>query len=41
VCGQRLQPLVDALKAEVLGKTVLHADETPVQMLKPGAGQHL
>lgn len=39
VCGLRLQPLVDALKAEVLGKSVLHADETPVQMLKPGAGK--
>ncbi|EWM40286.1 transposase IS66 family protein [Bordetella holmesii 35009] len=39
VCGLRLQPLVDALKAEVLGKPVLHADETPVQMLNPGGGQ--
>lgn len=39
VCGLRLQPLVDALKAEMLGRTVLHADETPVQMLKPGAGK--
>ncbi|SAI67017.1 ISPpu15%2C transposase Orf2 [Bordetella ansorpii] len=39
VCGLRLQPLVDALKVEVLGKPVLHADETPVQMLKPGAGK--
>ena len=39
VCGLRLQPLVDALKAEVLGKPVLHADETPVQMLNPGAGK--
>jgi len=39
VCGLRLQPLVDALKAEVPGRTVLHADETPVQMLKPGAGK--
>ena len=28
--------LVDALKQEVLGHRVLHADETPVQMLKPG-----
>ena len=34
----RLQPLVDALKAEILGHRVLHADETPVQMLKPGKG---
>lgn len=36
VCGVRLQPLVDALKAEVLRHSVLHADETPVAMLKPG-----
>ena len=38
-CGVRLQPLVDALKAEVLKHGVLHADETPVQMLKPGNGK--
>jgi hypothetical protein len=31
----RLQPLVDALKEEMLKHGVLHADETPVQMLKP------
>ena len=37
-CGVRLQPLVDALKAEILTHRVLHADETPVQMLKPGKG---
>ena len=37
-CGVRLQPLVDALKAEILSHRVLHADETPVQMLKPGKG---
>ena len=37
-CGVRLQPLVDALKAEILGHRVLHADETPVQMLKPDKG---
>ena len=37
-CGVRLQPLVDALKAEMLTHRVLHADETPVQMLKPGKG---
>ncbi len=35
-CGQRLQPLVDALRAEVLACPVLHADETPVTMLTPG-----
>ena len=38
-CGVRLQPLVDALKAEILTRRVLHADETPVQMLKPGNGK--
>ena len=36
ICGVRLQPLVDALKHEMLSHTVLHADETPVEMLKPG-----
>ena len=38
-CGARLQPLVDALKAEVLEHRVLHGDETPVAMLKPGNGK--
>jgi transposase len=38
-CGVQLQPLVDALKAEMLAHTVLHADETPVEMLKPGTGK--
>jgi transposase len=38
-CGASLQPLVDALKAELLCSRVLHADETPVAMLDPGAGQ--
>ena len=37
-CGVQLQPLVDALSAEMLKRPVLHADETPVAMLKP-AGQ--
>ena len=37
-CGVRLQPLVDALKTIILTRRVLHADETPVQMLKPGKG---
>ena len=36
VCGVQLQPLVDALKDSMLGHGVLHADETPVAMLKPG-----
>jgi transposase len=34
-CGVQLQPLVDALAAEMLRHGVLHADETPVAMLKP------
>ena len=38
-CGARLQPLVDALKSEVLQHRVLHGDETPVAMLKPGNGK--
>jgi transposase len=38
-CGVQLQPLVDALKAEILRHSVVHADETPVQMLKPGNGK--
>lgn len=36
-CGVRLQPLVDALRDAVLEHGVIHADETPVQMLTPGA----
>jgi hypothetical protein len=38
-CGVQLQPLVDALKEELLAQPVLHADETPVAMLKPGNGK--
>jgi transposase len=38
-CGVQLQPLVDALTAELLKHDVLHADETPVAMLKPGHGK--
>ncbi len=38
-CGVQLQPLVDALKKDMLRHSVLHADETPVQMLKPGNGK--
>jgi transposase len=38
-CGVQLQPLVDALKAALLTRAVLHADETPVAMLKPGSGK--
>jgi transposase len=38
-CGVALQPVVDALKAEMLAREILHADETPVAMLNPGAGK--
>ena len=38
-CGMQLQPLVDAMRAALLQETVLHADETPVAMLKPGNGK--
>ena len=37
--GAALQPLYDAHRAFVLGAAVLHADETPVDMLDPGAGK--
>ncbi len=36
VCGVQLQPLADALREAILAHRVVHADETPVQMLKPG-----
>ena len=38
-CGVRLQPLVDALKEQLLHCAVVHADETPVAMLAPGNGK--
>ncbi len=38
-CGVQLQALVDALREELLTHAVLHADETPVAMLKPGKGK--
>jgi transposase len=38
-CGVKLQPVVEAMKALLLTRTVLHADETPVPMLKPGLGR--
>ena len=34
-CGAKLQPLVQALADELRRHVVLHADETPVAMLKP------
>ena len=39
VCGVRLQPVVDALRATILQRHVLHADETPVTMLRPETGK--
>ena len=37
--GASLMPLYEAHRAFVLGAKVLHADETPVAMLDPGAGK--
>lgn len=37
--GVALQPLSDALRRELLTEPVLHADETPVWQLDPGAGK--
>jgi transposase len=37
--GAQLQPLVDAMKADLLTASVLHADETPVKLLAPGTGK--
>ena len=37
--GASLMPLYDAHREFVLGAQVLHADETPVKMLDPGAGK--
>jgi len=37
--GSALAPLVDALRAELHRACVVHADETPVQMLDPGHGK--
>ena len=34
--GVQLQPLVDALREAMLAQRVIHADETPLQMLAPG-----
>ncbi|MES2952480.1 MAG: IS66 family transposase [Pseudomonadota bacterium] len=38
-CGVQLQALADALKDDILTQSVVHADEIPVQMLKPGTGK--
>lgn len=37
--GAGLMPLYEAHRAFVLGAAVLHADETPVNMLDPGSGK--
>jgi hypothetical protein len=37
--GSALLPLYEAHRAFVLGASVLHADETPVNLLDPGAGK--
>ena len=37
--GAALAPLFDVHREFVLGAQVLHADETPVDMLVPGAGK--
>lgn len=37
--GVALQPLVDALRRDLLKDDILHADETPLQVLSPGKGQ--
>jgi transposase len=39
VCGVQLVPLAQAMRAALLTRGVLHADETPVPMLKPGLGK--
>ena len=39
MAGAALEPLYEAHKRFVLGCAVLHADETPVAMLDPGAGK--
>jgi transposase len=39
VIGWQLQPLVNRLSQKLLAASVLHADETPVAQLDPGAGK--
>lgn len=36
--GVALQPLADALREVILAQPVLHADETPIQVLRPETG---
>ena len=37
--GVQVAPLVQAMREDLLSRRVLHADETPVAMLKPGLGK--
>lgn len=37
--GFALIPLVAAMKAELLQRTAIHADETPISLLDPGSGK--
>lgn len=37
--GLALKPLVQAMQQDLLKQSILHADETPVQMLDPGRGK--
>ena len=39
ICGVRLAPVAQALKQFILGHALVHADETPVQLLAPGRGK--
>jgi len=39
VVGLRLQPLIDVLRNQLLNQPIVHADETPVAQLDPGAGK--
>ena len=39
ICRVRLAPLAQALKQFILGHALVHADETPVQLLAAWAGQ--
>ena len=38
-CAAQLMPLVAAMKEHLKQHTVIHADETPVKLLEPGAGK--
>jgi len=37
--GVALTPIVQAMREDLMSRKVLHADETPVSMLKPGTGR--